>query len=102
MHLAAGNGHTEALAALLMVGALKDVRSRAGHTPMHRAALHGRPDALTVLLEKGAAPDLPDEVRVTVCVCVCVCVCVRVCVCVCVCDGVQGERAGTRGIAPPT
>ncbi|KAG2425843.1 hypothetical protein HXX76_013467 [Chlamydomonas incerta] len=61
VHLAAGNGHVEALAALLLVGALKDVRSKAGHTPLHRAALHGHADALTVLLDKGVAPDLPDE-----------------------------------------
>lgn len=58
MHLAASNGHTEMLKAMIDAGAdinvTQDAPSEAGDTPLHTACHQHNPDAVKLLTEKGA------------------------------------------------
>jgi len=54
LHLAALEGHTEALQALLKHGADTTAKGYNGNTALHYAALGGRTEALQALLEHGA------------------------------------------------
>ncbi|MDE5721590.1 MAG: ankyrin repeat domain-containing protein [Clostridia bacterium] len=58
MHLAASNGHTEMLKAMIEAGAdinvTQDAPSEAGDTPLHSACHKYNPDAVKLLMENGA------------------------------------------------
>uniref|UniRef100_A0A8C7LQY2 Ankyrin repeat domain 52 n=1 Tax=Oncorhynchus mykiss TaxID=8022 RepID=A0A8C7LQY2_ONCMY len=98
LHLAAYNGHCEALGVLSETLVSLDVRDAGGHTALYLAAQRGHAQCVEVLLSHGASCHLKERRRkwtplhvAGVCVCctllvecslfnlVCVCVCVRVC-----------------------
>ena len=54
LHLAAYNGHGEAVDVLLEKGADFNAKNNDGATPLHLAAYNGHGEAVRVLLEKGA------------------------------------------------
>ncbi|KXZ44157.1 hypothetical protein GPECTOR_72g604 [Gonium pectorale] len=56
-HIAAENGHVEAIAALLQAGANKDAANEDGRTPLHVAAENGHVEAIAALLQAGANKD---------------------------------------------
>lgn len=54
LHLAATNGDSGPLKALLAAGASVDARDKEGNTPLHMAAYADKPDNALLLLEAGA------------------------------------------------
>ncbi|KAF9448867.1 L-asparaginase [Macrolepiota fuliginosa MF-IS2] len=54
LHVAALNGHAQAVAMLLKSGALVHLRDTLGHTALYYAARQGHPDAVDVLVQAGA------------------------------------------------
>ena len=54
LHLAATNGDSGPLKALIAAGADVNARDREDNTPLHMAAYAGRPEAARLLLEAGA------------------------------------------------
>ena len=60
LHLAAAAGHTEAVRALLSLGANPAIRGARGATPLHEAAGKGHLAAVQALLDGGAEPQSPD------------------------------------------
>ena len=62
LHLAAKEGHAQAVTALLNAGAAPDVRIRKGLSALHLAAMNGHTEAVTALLKDRAAPNAQNKV----------------------------------------
>jgi len=60
LHLAAENGHAEAIAALVAGEAKIGAQTANGTTPLHFAAASGDAEAVTLLLDAGAEIDAPE------------------------------------------
>ena len=60
LHLAAAAGHTEAVKALLSLGANPAARRARGATPLHEASGKGHLAVVQALLDGGADPQSPD------------------------------------------
>ena len=57
LHLAAKNGHSQVVSALVAAGASVDAPTGGlGRTPLHLAAAAGHAEAVSVLLQAGASP----------------------------------------------
>jgi cytohesin len=66
LHVAARDGHADAVKALLKAGAVVDLKQEAiGLTALHYAAREGHADAIKALLAKGASVNAVDKVGET-------------------------------------
>ena len=61
LHLAAINGHTETVRALINAKADVNLANNDGSTPLHRSAIHGHTEAAQALLAAGADVDLAND-----------------------------------------
>ena len=59
LHLAAKNGHAEAIRLLIEAGATVDLRAKLGVTPLHEAVVRRKLHAAVALLEAGADIEAP-------------------------------------------
>ena len=65
LHLAAGSGHADCVAALLAAGARVGAATEDGGTALHEASRWGCPDCIATLLAAGARPSATDVRRQT-------------------------------------
>ncbi|OAB82234.1 hypothetical protein WSTR_01690 [Wolbachia endosymbiont of Laodelphax striatellus] len=63
--IAARNGYTKTVNALIQAGANVNVVDQCKRTPLHHAALNGRVDTVEVLLKAGAKVDSVDQYEMT-------------------------------------
>jgi len=62
MHLAATNGHSETVSALIMNGADISAQDFTGHTALQRSAAEGQMDVVKQLIGRGCPIDHQDDV----------------------------------------
>ena len=63
LHLAAENGHTEAVSILISKSAAQlNAKDNLGRTPLHMAAANGHAELLTLLISQGSDVNVQDNV----------------------------------------